>query len=52
MTEAINPAPWPALYQPIDCPMIPARNDPAIQSLIFVEIYWIKSILFRVESFS
>jgi hypothetical protein len=34
MTVAIKPAPWPALYQPMNCPMIPARNEPAIQSTI------------------
>ena len=34
MTEAIKPAPWPALYQPMNCPMIPARNEPAIPSRI------------------
>ena len=36
MTEAIKPAPWPALYQPMNCPMIPARNDPAIPSRIVI----------------
>ena len=36
MTEAIKPAPSPALYQPMNCPMTPARNDPAIPSRMVV----------------